>query len=280
KMSSIQFIPIPEGHPACALRKQRKADGLHRKLFPPGSAIMSRSKRARTDKSSPTSTAFQSNWERSARASWIARGTCALACHSHHLRPVDGTPTRRLINWCGGWPGAVFWNTASGVQEMTGTGSSSSRRSPTIGRECRGSATLTVSSSHGSRTCGGAGRRECGNRRAPEPCSRFAIRQSRRPSPYFLHHDKSDGSVGRTDSRGSSFSPCWWIAKSFSRSTPIATAVFDQPKVTTTSFFGTFTIFCFTRAARKADRPTRLVGSVYMRVLCLRFRRYGPAGPA
>ena len=57
--------------------------------------------------------------------------------------------------------------------------------------------------------------------------------------------------------RASSFLPCWSIAKSCSRSTLPASVASDRRKVTTTSFFGTFTIFCFTRAARKAGRPIR-----------------------
>jgi hypothetical protein len=78
----------------------------------------------------------------------------------------------------------------------------------------------------------------------------------------------------------SSFSRFWWIAKYFSRPTPLATGAFGWPKAMTTWFFGTFTIFCFTRAVQKADTPTRLVEWAYMQEWCIRYRLYGLFGPA
>ena len=56
-------------------------------------------------------------------------------------------------------------------------------------------------------------------------------------------------------------------------------AASDRPRVTTTSFFGTFTIFCSTRAARKAGTPIRWAGFIHMRASCRRYRQCGPAGP-
>ena len=248
--------------PACALPEQREGDGRRRQLFPPGSAVTSRSKRTRTETSSPASMAIRSTWERSARARRIARRTCAWVCRSPRLRPAAGTSTRRSIYWSGDWPGTVCWSTASGARETARTRSSSNRRLPIIGRERRSSAMPTFSSCRGSRTCDGAATRWCWNRRAPARCSGFAIRRLRPPWPCCPHRNKSNGSVGRTVFPGSSFSPCWWIAKSFSRSTLLATAAFDRPRVTTTSFFGTFTIFCSTRAAREG-RHANPLGGVY-----------------
>ena len=63
--------------------------------------------------------------------------------------------------------------------------------------------------------------------------------------------------VSRKVFRGSSFSPCSSIAKSFSRSVLLAKVGFDWPRVTTASFFGTFMIFYSTRAARKVGTPIR-----------------------
>ncbi len=42
------------------------------------------------------------------------------------------------------------------------------------------------------------------------------------------------------------------------------TPVCGRPRVTTTSFFGTFTTCCSTRAARKAGTPTRLADFIHM----------------
>ena len=168
---------------------------------------------------------------------------------------------------------------ALATAEQARTRSSSSRRFPIIGRKRRSSAMPTFSSCRGSRTCDGAATRWSWNRRAPARCSEFAIRRLRPPSPCCLRRNKSNGSVGRTVFRGSSFSPCWSIAKSFSRSTPPATAACDRPRVTTTSFFGTFTIFCSTRAARKAGTPIRWAEFIPMPASWLRCRRCGRAGP-
>ena len=220
--------------------------------------------------------AIRSAWESSARARRIARRTCALVCHSPRLRPAAETSTRRSIYWSGDWPGTVYWSTASGARDATRTRSSSNRSLPIIGRERRSSATPTFSSCRGSRTCDGAATRWSWNRRAPARCSKFAIRRLRPPSPCCPRRNKSNSSGGRTVFRGSSFSPCWWIAKSFSRSTPPATKACDRPRATTTSFFGTFTIFCSTRAARKAGTPTRWADFIHMRASYLRYRRCGP----
>ena len=192
--------------PACALPEQSEGDGQRRQLSPPGSAVTSRSKRARTETSSPASMAIRSAWESSAPARRIARRTCARVCRSARLRPAAGASTRRFNSWSGDWPDTACWSTASGARATARikarTKSSSSRRFPTIGRERRSSARPTFSSCRGSRTCAGAATRWSWSRRAPARCSGFAIRRSRPPWPCCPHRSRSNGSVGRTVFRG------------------------------------------------------------------------------
>ena len=66
------------------------------------------------------------------------------------------------------------------------------------------------------------------------------------------------------DFPGSSCSRCCWTAASCSRSMP-ASAACDRARATTTSYSGTFTICCSTRAARRAGTPTRWARLVLMR---------------
>ena len=239
---------------------------------------MSRSKRVRTEASSPASTAIRSAWESSAPPRRIARRICARVCRSARLRPAAATSTRRLICWSGDWPGTVCWSTASGARDNGEDQVVIEPQVPIIGRKRRSSAMPTFSSCRGSPICAGAATRWSWNRRAPARCSGFAIRRLRPPWPCCRRRSRSNGSVGRTVFPGSSCSLCWWIAKSCSRSTLRATAGCGRPRVTTTSFFGTFTIFCSTRAARKAGTPTRWAGFIPMRASCLRRRRCGRAG--
>ena len=151
------------------------------------------------------------------------------------------------------------------ARETATTSSSSSRRCPIIGRKRLGSAMLKFSCCRDSPICGGAAMTWCWNRRAPPHCSKFAIQGLPAPSPTSPPRGKSKSSVARTVSRGSSFSLCCWTAKSCSRSTRPATMAFARQKVTATSFFGTSTIFCSTRAARKAGKPTRWADFMLMR---------------
>ncbi len=58
-----------------------------------------------------------------------------------------------------------------------------------------------------------------------------------------------------------------------------AKMAFDRPRSTRTSSFGTSTIFCSTRAARKAGTPIRSAEFIRMLASLLRCRRCGPAGP-
>ena len=105
--------------------------------------------------------AIRSAWEHSAPARRIARRNCAQACRSARLRPTAGRSAKRLVYWSGDWPGAVYWNTSSGARATAGTWWSSNRRLPTIGRRRRSSATPTLSSCRGLRTCDGAAPKWC-----------------------------------------------------------------------------------------------------------------------
>ena len=178
---------------------------------------MSRLKRTQADTSSRASAAIQSIWERSARPRRHALGTCALVGRLPSFRPTAGKSTRKFTYWSDDWPDVVCWSTASRIHETMKTMLSSNRRLPITGRERRRSAIQMFSSCHGLRTCADAETIWCWNRRAREHCSESAIRRSRPRSPPCPPRNKSKGSVDRTGFRGSSFSPCWSIARSFSR---------------------------------------------------------------
>ena len=169
--------------PACALPESRESGGLGRQPFPPGSAVVSRSKRARTEKSPPAfdgySVGLGTFSAGAARRAQDLRTGLPLASFASGRRDT----TRRLISWSGDWPGTVSWSIASGARGTARIRSSSSRRLPIIGRKRRSSAIPMFSSCRGSRTCDGAATRWCWNRRAPARCSEFAIRRLRPPSP-------------------------------------------------------------------------------------------------
>ena len=129
-----------------------------------------------------------------------------------------------------------------------------------LAANARSSAMPNRSCCRGSRICGGAATRWCWNRRAPARCSEFAIRRSRPPSRCCRRRNRSKSSGGRTAFRGSNFWRCWWIARSFSRSTLPAAMACARPKATTTSFCGIFTIFCSTPTARKGRQANPLGG--------------------
>src|SRR5262249_34865815 len=61
-------------------------------------------------------------------------------------------------------------------------------------------------------------------------------------------------------------------------STLQAAAAYDRPRAITISSFGIFTIFCSTRAARKAGTPTPWAECIPMPAPFLRCRRCGPPG--
>ena len=167
---------------------------------------------------------IQSIWDASAQTPQSARRTCAPVCRLPRSRLAPGRSIRKFKSWSDDWRGAVCWSTTCSDREATKISSSSNRRLPTIGRQRPSSTTPTFSSCHGLRTCDGAATRWCWNRHAPARCSKFAIRRSRAPSPHCPPHNKSNSCVGGRAFRGSSFSPCWSIAKSCSRSTLPASA--------------------------------------------------------
>ena len=233
---------------------------------------MSRSKRVRTETSSLASMAIRSAWERSAPLRRIARSNCARVCRSLRLRPAAGPSTRRLSSWSGAWRCMACWSIASGARATAGTGakietqtrSSSSRRSPTIGRRRRNSTRPTCSCCRGSHICAGAATTWCWSCRDQARCSGFAIRRLPPPSRRCRRRNRSSGCAGRTVFPASSCSPCWSNAEFCSSSTRPATAGCGPTRATTVSCSGTFTIFCFTRAARKAGTPTRWAASIPM----------------
>ena len=126
--------------------------------------------------------------------------------------------------------------------------------------------------------CDAAPTRWCWNLRAPARCSRFAIRRLRPPWLCCRHRNKSGGCADIPAFRGSSCSPCSSTAKSCSRPALPAAMASDRPRATIASCFGIFTIFCSTRAAPRADTPTRWAGLIPMSASFLRYRRCGPTG--
>ena len=119
------------------------------------------------------------------------------------------------MSWSGDWPGAVSSSTTSGAREAR-IWSSSSRSCRITGRACRSSTTPTRWCCRGLPTCGGAPTRWFWNRRAPAPCSRYAIRRSRLPWLRCPRRNRSNSSAGKRILSGTSFSPCSSTAKSFS----------------------------------------------------------------
>ena len=261
-------------------RNKAEGDGLRRNCFRPAQRSRHARSASRTEKSSPASTAIRSAWERSAPAPRIARRTCAPACRSPRSRP-DGANIDKEIDLL------VRRLARRGLLEYR-LRRLAQRRGPgrhrTAGcrllaanaaaRQRRRSRPVAVRVYAAARQRDGAG--IAARRRVVQD-----LRSEDRGRPGHAVHaatNQTAASAGRI-SRGSSFSPCSSIAKSFSRSTLPATAAFDRPRATTISFFGTFTIFCSTRAARKAGTPIRWAEFIPMRASCLRCRRCGPAGP-
>ena len=225
---------------------------------------MSRSKRVRTETSSLASMAIRSAWERSAPVRRIARSNCARVCRSPRLRPARRPIDKeiellvRRLALHGLLEYRLGRSRNRGDRAIRArTRSSSSRRSPTIGRRRRNSARPTCSSCRGSRICAGAATTWCWSRRDQARCSGFAIRRLPPPSRRCRRRNRSSGSAGRTAFPESSCSPCWSNAEFCSSSTRPATAGCGPTRATTASCSGTFTTFCFTRAARKAGTPTR-----------------------
>ena len=154
----------------------------------------------------------------------------------------------------------VYWNTGLHARKAARTSSSSNPSSPTIGRECRRSPRRALSCCRGSLTCGDAIERWSSNRLAPARCFGYAIRTSRPLWPFFRRRIKSRSCVDKMFFPKLSSSPCSLTAKLFSRSRPVAMAASAGSRVTMSSCFGIFTIFCSIRAAAKGGTPIRSGG--------------------
>ena len=265
--------------PACALTRQGEGDGLRRDCFRPAR----RSRHARSARGRKDHRPLRRLFGRLGNVQRRRRGSRAGSAHRSAARLVrvrrPQPSTRRSIGWSGDWPGTACWSTASRRHAQRGRRSSSSRRSPTIGRERRSSAMPTFSSCRGSPTCDGAATRWCWNRRAPARCSGFAIRRLRPPSPHCRTPQQIKRLRRQDGFPGLELLALLVDCQILFKIDAAATAACDRPRATTTSFFGTFTIFCSTRAARKADTPIRWAEFIRMRASCLRCRRCGPAGP-
>ena len=96
----------------------------------------------------------------------------------------------------GDWPDVVSSNTAWRAREAR-IWSSSSRSCRITGRACHRSTTPTRSCCRGLPTCGGAPTRWFWNRRAPAPCSGYAIPRSRPPWLRCLRRNRSNSCAGR-----------------------------------------------------------------------------------
>ena len=198
----------------CALPEKNEGAGLRRRRgCPPGSAVTSRSKRARTENRRLLRRPFGrlGNVQRGrggARAG-PAHGSAARA----RLRPTadsidkeihllvrrlagHGLLEYRLGRSRDGEDHVVIEPQVPGLLAANAAA-----------RQCRRSRPVAVRLS-----CAGAATRWSWNRRAPARCSRFAIRRLRPPSPCCRRRNRSNSSVGRTIFRESSFSLCWWIA--------------------------------------------------------------------
>ncbi len=172
----------------------------------------------------------------------------------------------------------VYWNTGLHARKAARTSSSSNPSSPTIGRECRRSPRRALSCCRGSLTCGDAIERWSSNRLAPARCFGYAIRTSRPLWPFFRRRIKSRSCVDKMFFPKLSSSPCSLTAKLFSRSRPVAMAASAGSRVTMSSCFGIFTIFCSIRAAAKGGTPIHRAESLPMRVLFRRCQQFGHGG--
>ena len=174
------------------------------------------------------------------------------------------------MSWSGDWPDAVSSSITWGARE-TKIWSSSSRSCRTTGRAYHRSTTPTRSSCRGSPICGGAPTRWFWNRRAPAPCSGYAILRSRPPWLRCPRRNRSNSCAGKKILSGTSFSACWSTAKFFFGSMPATTAC-GRTKATTISCCGIFTICYFTRAAPRAGMPIRWAVLIPMRTPSLHCR--------
>ena len=109
----------------------------------------------------------------------VAPRSCVRVCGSARSPLTIGTSTRRSTYSFGDWQCTGFWNIAWGALYSARTWCLSSRRFPTIGRDCRNWAIRILSYYHGSLTCGGVPAKWSWNRPALVRCSKSAIQRSR-----------------------------------------------------------------------------------------------------
>ena len=240
---------------------------------------MSRSKRRRTEKSSPASTAIRSGWERSARAPRtraqdLRTGLPLASFASEPPEHRQGDCT----SWSGDWPGTVCWSTACSTRRQ-GPGRHRAAGCRLLAGERRGSrnADVLVLSRF-------AYMRRRGNEmvlESPRAGALFRICDPKIATAIaMLSTPQQIKRLRRQDDfPGVELLALLVDCRILFKVDAAATAACDRPRATTTSFFGTFTIFCSTRAARKAGTPTRWAEFILMRASCLRCRRCGPAGP-
>ena len=204
--------------PACALREKRAGDA-RRQRRPPGSRATSRSTHSADGDIVARSRLF-------ARSRHVRRGSggarAGLARRSALERVCirrPATPTRNSTSWCGGWRGAVSWNIGSARARRRGSGRrrAADRRLLAAAPQL-GDADMLVLSRF-------AYLRRRGNDmvlESPRAGALFRICDPKIAAawPCCRRRNRSSSCAGRRVFRGSSFSPCWSIARSCSRSTP------------------------------------------------------------
>ena len=227
---------------------------------------MSRSKRVRTETSSPASMAIRSAWESSAPARRIARSNLRtglpLASFASGTRTID-----KEIRSAGPAIGAdtACWSTASGApRERRGPGRHRAAGSRLLAanaaaRRGRRARPVAVRVSAPARQRDGAGiaaRRRVVQDLRSEDCRRHrhavgAATDQAAPPAGRLSRGRAARLAGRL--------PNPVQGRRCQRQRPAA-----RPRATTTSCSGTFTIFCSTRAARKAGTPIRWAAFIPM----------------
>ena len=219
KASSIRFTRIPEGHPG--LRAPGRKRGRRRRPATLSARLGGHvTLEARPDGDiAACFDGYSVGLGTFSAAAADRAQDLRTVCRSARSQPGGPNIDKEIRSrWSGGWPRHGLLEYRLGLARTARTRSSSNRRSPIIGRECRSSAMPTFSCCRGSPICGGAATRWSWNRRAPARCSESAIRRLRPRIAMLSAPQPIKRCAGRTVFRDSSFSPCWWIARSFSRS--------------------------------------------------------------
>ena len=191
-----------------------------------------------------------------------------------------GASTRKFICWSGDWPGTVCWSTASGARataRTTGRHRAAGSRllaANAAARQCRRSRPVAVRVHAAARQRDGSG--IAARRRAVQDLR--SEDRGRHGHAVHAATDRTAPPAGRFSGNRAS-RPAGGLPDPVQDRRLPATAACGRPRATTTSFFGTFTISCSTRAARKAGTPTRWAEFIHMPASWLRCRRCGRAGP-